>query len=434
MKNNRLRILFVCLAVFVPCLILVGCNNSPDLPQNAPELYSVSYNLDGGVLSSENPTEYSVLSDLSNLHNPSKYNNEFVGWYIDSEFKTELNQLTQNPKRNLVLYAKWKWYDISTPNDLQNMKLNCNYRLINSLDMSSVSNFVPVGNFDNPYTGIFDGQDYEIKNLAITKVNEDYAGIFGFMKNAEVKNLDITSCSLLCSRVNYAGILAGRVRNTKIENVTAKEITVNASFGTSVLSEYVYIGGFVGESEYDSQIYRCKITARDVNIVTSTKTSSGHLYIGGFIGNNQSLIKTCFAFVDVTADGGQNSKNSVDAGGFCGYNYGTIEQFYFIGSCTASNISGGYSDGTTAGLVANNQGVLNNFFTNRATTLNHAIDQQSGVVNNGYLYASSASIKVDYLTTFTDISLVDDEAYMKSTMKFTDSHWYFDEGCYPNFY
>ena len=42
--------------------------------------YSISYNLDGGILDSPNPTGYNKASDSITLNNPTKYGYNFIGW------------------------------------------------------------------------------------------------------------------------------------------------------------------------------------------------------------------------------------------------------------------------------------------------------------------------------------------------------------------
>lgn len=424
--KHKISIFILCLFMLVPGILLCGCGDKTPNEPTEPISYNITYNLDGGTMEHQNPSSYSELSDFNLLKNPTKANNEFIGWFLDSDFSININDVTTNPQKDIQLYAKWKWYDISTPSDLQNVKLNCNYRLMNPLDMSGVTNFKPIGNFDNPYTGIFDGQGYTIENLTIMNANEGYAGIFGFTKDAEIKNFNIDSLSLFCTDVKFAGAVIGRASNCKIESIAVRSINVNVS-NSSILSEHIYVGGLFGETEYDTVVYKCGLVGIDKNTVTVTKSSFGHAYVGGFIGNNQATLRVCFAFVDVKADGTNQRSNSIDIGGFCGYNCGNIEQVYFIGSYKSENCT----DVNRAGLIAKNTGILRNFFSDNVSIYWKVVEIQNGVVDNGYIYTTSSD-KIDYATNFADWSLTENESYMRTTMKFTDSNWKIREGYYPS--
>ncbi|MCR5788055.1 MAG: InlB B-repeat-containing protein [Bacilli bacterium] len=48
-------------------------------PSFTIETYEINYDLGGGVVSEDNPTEYNVNSDIT-LHNPTKVGHDFVGW------------------------------------------------------------------------------------------------------------------------------------------------------------------------------------------------------------------------------------------------------------------------------------------------------------------------------------------------------------------
>ena len=66
----------------------------------------VTYNLDGGFNSSENPNEiYSDSSLPISLHNPNKDGYTFAGWYADEQFTIKVDSITSCTHH--VLYALW---------------------------------------------------------------------------------------------------------------------------------------------------------------------------------------------------------------------------------------------------------------------------------------------------------------------------------------
>lgn len=71
-----------------------------------PNRYTVSYILDGGTNSDENPDQY-VYGTGAALHEASKEHFTFDGWYLDDTFTTKVTSLTATDSGNITLYAKW---------------------------------------------------------------------------------------------------------------------------------------------------------------------------------------------------------------------------------------------------------------------------------------------------------------------------------------
>lgn len=70
--------------------------------------YSVTYELNGGINNSDNPTDFRVFSDTIVLKEPAKEYSKFDGWYTDSGFKNKITQIDKGTNKNIKLYAKWK--------------------------------------------------------------------------------------------------------------------------------------------------------------------------------------------------------------------------------------------------------------------------------------------------------------------------------------
>ena len=66
--------------------------------------YNITYNLNGGINSS-NPNSYNV-ENIYILAAPHKAGYEFAGWYLDSNYNTQITS-TAGYTKDLVLYAKW---------------------------------------------------------------------------------------------------------------------------------------------------------------------------------------------------------------------------------------------------------------------------------------------------------------------------------------
>lgn len=73
-------------------------------------IYSITYNLNGGIVSTPNPTSYDYATETFTLNNPTKHGCEFEGWYEDditncSKEVTITKGVTTGDK---VFNAKWK--------------------------------------------------------------------------------------------------------------------------------------------------------------------------------------------------------------------------------------------------------------------------------------------------------------------------------------
>ncbi len=72
-----------------------------------PEVYTITYHLDGGTNAAVNPSEYDGTEAIT-LAAPSREGYVFEGWYTDSEFETAITEIAAGTTGNLNLYAKWK--------------------------------------------------------------------------------------------------------------------------------------------------------------------------------------------------------------------------------------------------------------------------------------------------------------------------------------
>lgn len=69
--------------------------------------YSITYNLNGGDNDASNPTSYTIESGEITLLDPSRNGYTFEGWYMDPEFKTEIESIASGSRGDLGLHAKW---------------------------------------------------------------------------------------------------------------------------------------------------------------------------------------------------------------------------------------------------------------------------------------------------------------------------------------
>ena len=69
--------------------------------------YTITYVLDGGVMTEENPSSYDAETETFVLKEPVKTGYTFLGWYMEPSFVNKVTQITKGTKENYTLYAKW---------------------------------------------------------------------------------------------------------------------------------------------------------------------------------------------------------------------------------------------------------------------------------------------------------------------------------------
>ncbi len=242
----------------------------------------------------------------------------------------------------------------TTGADLQGINggLGGNYVLGADIDAGSTANwnggagFTPLGNADFipgsgvAFTGNFDGLGHRISNLTVNRPTENYAGLFGYMKNgASIQNAGLVNVSIL-GNTGVGGLL-GFNDHGSIAN----------SYATGRVSGYGAIesdvGGLVG------------INAGTISASYSTAIVSGDSALGGLVGYNYGTISNSYATGSVSG--------AFSVGGLVGDNDGAINS-----SFAAGHVSGGFISGGLVGIAYS--GAISNSYFDSVTT-----GQTSGV-------------------------------------------------------
>ena len=206
------------------------------------------------------------------------------------------------------------------------------YKVTNDINLSSVTNFEPIGTSAVPFTGTFDGNGYTLSNLKITGTNNQ-RGLFGY-NSGTIKNVVMNNVNI--SGKDEIGSLVGNNSGT-ITNISVSNINITAEDS---------VGGIVGKSS--TQIPDSSVTKGKIN---------GIQYLGGIVGYlyNEAVIKKCYADIEI--------KGTSNIGGIAGYvPSGKIEQCYAIGILEGS---GSYVGGIVGNLkyIKDNIGMYNCFST-----------------------------------------------------------------------
>ena len=240
--------------------------------------------------------------------------------------------------------------------------------------------FVPIGlDYNESFTGVFDGNGYAIKNLyiKISATGTVNVGLFGYSEGT-IKNLGMvdSDISATSSSSAYIGGIAGRICGGAIQNcynsgcvfASAEQAnvggiagnnysaTIQGCYNTGIVSVSAlssssmnFAGGIAGTNDHDTK--NCYNTG---SIVAFSSFSDAIVDVGGIVGLNYSTIQNCYNTGSVSA-----SAEQATVGGIAGYNYSaTIQECYNTGSISASSefasaAVGGIVGGNTEGTIRN---------------------------------------------------------------------------------
>jgi hypothetical protein len=167
------------------------------------------------------------------------------------------------------------------------------FKLMADIDLGGYSgmSFNIIGSdWQNAFSGVFDGQCHKITNFTWHGTNHDYVGLFGCAKGAEVKDLGLESVSIDAPGCDNVGGLMGRsnwfciISNCYVSgSVTGRDrvgvlvgynmAVVSDSYAQGSVSGNKWIGGLVGDNA-GGGIFNCY----------SNSVVSGNDKVGGLLG------------------------------------------------------------------------------------------------------------------------------------------------------
>lgn len=159
-------------------------------------------------------------------------------------------------------------------------------KLTKDIDLSLETNWSPIGMSNQPYQGVFDGDNHVISNLTVNRKSEGQ-GLFGYIQNATIKNLKINNANV--SATKKSGIIAG----FSYGDITATNITID---NKSSISGSDNIGGLFGVVYVDNNSKKVveKYEYSFTNLVNNASVSASDIEngrSGGIIGSIQNFDK-----------------------------------------------------------------------------------------------------------------------------------------------
>ena len=224
-------------------------------------------------------------------------------------------------------------------------KTDINITLTADIDLTG-KDWTPIGtDYDNSYTGTFDGGGHTITGLTVT-TNDKYAGLFGYLGNfnngaATVKNVVMDGIQITCNhRLGYAGGVAGyswgTIENCSVSGSVSGTVSVGGVVGvqrdhpitgcssSATVKGTLNVGGVAGQTIFGATLTACYATGNVIIEIDRTENISG----GGLVGFNDGIsLLSCYATGNVTSTG--SSTGYVHIGGFLGDNYITVTACYW---------------------------------------------------------------------------------------------------------
>ena len=237
-------------------------------------------------------------------------------------------------------------YTVYNANGLMNVaelvnggKTDINITLDKNIDLTG-KGWTPIGtNYDNSYTGTFDGGGHTIKGLTVT-TNDQFVGLFGYLnragtvKNVVMEGIQITSNHMFGCTGGVVGYSWGTIENCSVSGSVSGTDCVGGVVGSQKAGSIIgcsssatvkgthYVGGVAGE-KWGTMI-ACYATGNVTLEIGSPKNLSG----GGVVGlNGGSRVLACYAIGNVNSKG--SSTGNVHIGGLFGDNYTVVTACYW---------------------------------------------------------------------------------------------------------
>ena len=221
-------------------------------------------------------------------------------------------------------------------------KTDINITLDKNIDLTG-KDWTPIGtDYDNSYTGTFDGGGHTITGLTFT-TNDEYAGLFGYLNRAgTVKNVVMEGVQITSNQIDggsIGGVVGsswGTIENCSVSGSVSGTVYVGGVVGaqwegsitgcssSATVKGMVHVGGVVGQTNGSATLTACYATGNVTLEIDPRKNIAGGSLVG-FNGGNG--VRACYATGNVTSTG--SSTGNVHIGGFLGDNYTTVTACYW---------------------------------------------------------------------------------------------------------
>ena len=377
----RVRVLLIILAMVVA---MIGCDNA------SSGQFSLTILVDppgsGTALDVTDSSPYAAGGSVS-IKAEAAEGYEFGCWTASAGLLADESAAETTftmPAQNVTITASFlagrairTWHDLDAIRD----DLDGTYILMNNLDSTTAGydelagqtanagkGWQPIGGVEldpatgdftgvDAFTGSFDGNGYEIRDLFIDRALDDGVALFGSIDGAATIG-DVRIVGTAVTGNMACGALVGW-----------NGATLNGSYANGSVIGELGVGGLVG------------VNSGTVSSSCSSGIVGGRDAVGGLVGYNDhgATIDMCRSTGDVTG-------TAWDAGGLVGANDGIVSNSFFNGDVTGNEIVGG--------LVGFNQGSITDSYAEGSTTGNTSVGGLVGLNREGTVENSLSTCKV----------------------------------------
>ncbi|MCL2181922.1 MAG: ankyrin repeat domain-containing protein [Chitinispirillia bacterium] len=260
------------------------------------------------------------------------------------------------------------------------------------IDLSQYTNWVPVGNHsldsNSVFSGTFNGDNYVISGLTVTRPDTDRQGLFGRIDGGKIQNLGLDGVNI--QGHGRTGALAGIISNGSITNIWSKgkvsgidmvgglaggiaNGSVAGSYSSATVSGNAAVGGVAGGVTKKTAISACYFTG----------AVSGLHGVGGVAGSVHDNSSITGSYSTGTVNGGN------EAGGVAGQ---VIVNSRMANCYSTSAVSGRGTVGGVTGTIGDNSSVTASYSSGAVIGTDDLVGGVTGKIHeNSALSASYAS-------------------------------------------
>ena len=265
-----------------------------------------------------------------------------IGSWADGGGESGAAELGYIYDSNTKTYTVYNADGLLAWNEAAQKDRSINCTLSADIDLTG-KGWTPIGtDYDNSYTGTFDGGGHTITGLTFT-TNDKYAGLFGRLnkagtvKNVVMEGVQITSNQIYGGSIGgVVGYSWGTIENCSVSGSVSGTVYVGGVVGAQIdgsitgcsssatVKGMVDVGGVVGQTNGGATLTACYATGNVIIEIDPVKNISG----GGLVGfNGGNGVLACYATGNVTSTG--SSTGNVHIFGLLGDNYTTVTACYW---------------------------------------------------------------------------------------------------------
>ena len=178
--------------------------------------------------------------------------------------------------------------------------VSAHYVLTDDVNLSAYGNWTPIGTINQPFAGVFDGQNHVVTGLKIDRSQGVYQGLFGCVNSQDAN------------------------RKAQVKNVIVKDAQIRTKNTSGA------VVGFYGDGGWGSQmepLENCAMVGGSIEGCVDRAGYDQAAYIGGVVGLSNADVRFCYSTGTVIVP-----RSAYDIGGVAGWVNGNVQSCYAAGS------------------------------------------------------------------------------------------------------